>query len=425
MPEKDVIVTRDLNEVAKIHSNPKYASYRCEVVDGEYRFYAPNGKKDNIIYFYHGGVESDFDISQLDVLRKSQKQQKKTTDYAGFYMYGEQNYEDAVLYAIQENELKNTDTKGVVKISMPSDIKIYHVPPFTITRITKEQIEQLQQQGYDLIAGSMLGKTEYVLLNKDKIIDMQFQSLDIKREMKQEEKYVALEQLEPLLSESGYMCLGHGTSRSGDSDEIVDSIFKEGLRTKDNSLYYTTVILSTPTPEFKKMHQESGLPEPSIDQLKEQFHHWKHLDSKKIIIARIPKAYINEMGDISDLDGERYGAFYTEKQMPNKVVYYLNPKFIVGCYDVEKQMVKLNPRFEKEFTQETIVAMAAGHKKALEKLQKRLDRVAMPFATHKQDSNLTQIATQTGPTFDNFDADDIDWDALDFDWDDPGVGKGK
>ena len=55
----------------------------------------------------------------------------------------------------------------------------------------------------------------------------------------QEETYVTLEQLEPLLSESGYMCYGHGTGRKGNSDEVVDSIFNEGLRTKNNSLYNT------------------------------------------------------------------------------------------------------------------------------------------------------------------------------------------
>ena len=39
---------------------------------------------------------------------------------------------------------------------------------------------QLQQQGYDLIAGKMLGKTEYVLLNKGKIKGMSFESMDMR-----------------------------------------------------------------------------------------------------------------------------------------------------------------------------------------------------------------------------------------------------
>lgn len=280
MPEKDMIATRDFNEVAKIHSDPKYASYRCEVVDGEYRFYAPK---------YH-----------------------------------------------------------------PTD------------------------------------------------------------------RYVPLEQLEDILSQTGYLCLGHGTGRSGDSDEVVNSIFREGLRTKNNSLYNTTIGLSTPTPEIKEDYAKSGMPEPSLDRLKDVLNHWQHLDSKKIIIVRIPTEYINMMGDRGDADGELFRAFYQERVQPNgKVTYYLDPKFIVGCYDVEKQMVRVNSGFEKEFTEETIVAMKAGYKKALEKTEKRLERFSMPFVTNQHKDEHASVVAPTDHVFDSFDDDD------DIEWDDPGVGKGK
>lgn len=46
--EKDFIATKDPNEVARIHSNPQYASWRFEYVDGEYRFYSPNYQKQNL-----------------------------------------------------------------------------------------------------------------------------------------------------------------------------------------------------------------------------------------------------------------------------------------------------------------------------------------------------------------------------------------
>lgn len=185
--QQDFIVTKDVNEVARIHSNPQYVNWKYEFVDGEYRFYSPDYKKQGTITFYHGGAEPDFDISKLDVLRGSQKQQNGNNSYAGFYMYGEQNHDDAIKYAMEENSLKNTNTKGVVAITMPSDIRVYNVPPFTITRITPEQIQQLQQQGYDVIAGSMVGKTEYILLNKGKIINMQFQPLEVKQEIVRQE----------------------------------------------------------------------------------------------------------------------------------------------------------------------------------------------------------------------------------------------
>lgn len=45
--EKNFIATKDPNEVARIHSNPQYASWRFEYVDGEYRFYSPNYQNQN------------------------------------------------------------------------------------------------------------------------------------------------------------------------------------------------------------------------------------------------------------------------------------------------------------------------------------------------------------------------------------------
>lgn len=419
--QQDYIATKDINEVAKIHSDSKYINWRYEFVDGEYRFYSPNYKKQETITFYHGGVEPDFDVSKLDVLRSSQKQQNNNNSYVGFYMYGEQNYNDAIKYAMQENHLKNTNTKGVIAITMPSNIKIYNVPPFTISRITLEQIQQLRQQGYDVIAGSMVGKTEYVLLNKDKIINMQFQSIDIKNKIteemapipidKVEETYATLEQLESLLSESGYMCYGHGTGRSGNSDEIVDSIFSEGLRTKDNSLCYTTIGLSTPTPEIKEQYKELGIAEPSVEDLKKQFNNWQHQDSKKIIIARLPIEYINRMGDQSDLDGEMFGAFYNEElRSDGKLIYYLDPKFIIGCFDVEKQLVRLNKNFERTLSPESINKLQKNYQKAFEKTKARLDRVESSFI-NKEDSKkiIQQEIVQDYGMYDSFDFPEIEW----------------
>lgn len=416
MPEENFISTKDLNEVARIHSDPKYASWRYEVIDGEYRFYSPNYQKQQVITFYHGGAEPDFDITKLDVLRTSEKQQKRNTDYAGFYMYGEQSYQDAIKYAQQENSLKNTSTKGVVKITMPSDLKVYTVPPFSITRITKDQIRQLQQQGYDLIAGSMIGRTEYVLLNKDKIITMEFQKLENKKELNVEEKpqqqtieedtYVTLEQLEPLLSESGYMCYGHGTGRKGNSGEVVDSIFNEGLRTKNNSLYYTTIGLSTPTPEIKEQLKELGMPEPTIKDLKNQFNNWQHQDSKKIIIARVPTEYINKIGERSDLDGEMFGAFYTQKLQPNgQATNYLDPRFIVGCFDVDKQAVRLNKKFEKTLSQSTIEQLKEKYKATLQKTKDRIKRASLPPIQQSEEVNISnnQESTSLIDSYDSFD----------------------
>lgn len=266
MPDGDFISTKDLNEVARIHSNSQYANWRYEYVDGEYRFYSPNHKKQNM----------------------------------------------------QTNSNEKDET------------------------------------------------------------------------------YVTLEQLESLLSEPGYMCYGHGTGRKGNSDEVVDSIFIEGLRTKHNSLYYTTIGLSTPTPEIKEQYKEIGMPEPTIEDLKKQFDNWQHQDSKKIIIARVPTEYINKAGDRSDLDGEMFGAFYTQKLQPNgQATNYLDTKFIVGCYDVDKQAVRLNKSFERTLTPETIKRLKENYKKVVEKTNARKERQALGITQEEiklaQQQNQEQI----------------------------------
>lgn len=228
----------------------------------------------------------------------------------------------------------------------------------------------------------------------------------------QEETYVTLEQLEPLLSESGYMCYGHGTGRKGNSDEVVDSIFNEGLRTKNNSLYYTTIGLSTPTPELKEQFKEIGMPEPTIEDLKKQFNNWQHQDSKKIIIARIPTEYINKAGDRSDLDGEMFGAFYTQKQQPNgQATNYLDSKFIIGCFDVDKQAVRLNKNFERTLTPETIEQLKENYKKTVEKTNARRERQNLGITQEEinlSQQNQTQQVNYNTETYDNFD-DNIEW----------------
>ena len=220
--------------------------------------------------------------------------------------------------------------------------------------------------------------------------------------------YVSLEQLAPILSESGYICLGHGTGRS--SNEVVDSIFDSGLRTKDNSLYYTTIVLSTPTPELRQQYAEMGIQEPTIDGLKNQFNNWEHQESQKIIIARIPTEYINQMGDRSDRDGEMYGAFYTQRTQPDgKVTNYLDSKFIVGCFEVEKQAVRLNKSFERTLTPETIEKLKEGYKKVLEKTKARLQSYdkATIISNQQEQSTTSEVDDKYMESFD-FD-EEIEW----------------
>ena len=205
------------------------------------------------------------------------------------------------------------------------------------------------------------------------------------------EQYTSLEDLYNILNKNGFICLGHGTGRSENSDSVVNSIFENGLRTKDNSLYYTTI----------------GLDTSDVNRLKETLNNWQHLSSKKIILMRLPIEYINTIGESADLDGERYGAFFNEMQSPDgKITYYLNPKFIIGCYDVERQQVLLNNNFQEELNQEMLKELRTKLKKTLEKTKERFKRQEESLIfTNNSNYNQDNLASQTT---------DMEWDINDF-----------
>ena len=140
--------------------------------------------------FYHGGCEPDFTVEKIDILRIAEKQQKRNRNYAGFYMYGKNNRDSAFHYCQQENIRKNTTTKGVVEIELDELLNIYEMESGTITRIRQEQLIELQNKGYDLVCGKMLGKMEYVLLNKSKIKTMKFLPYDTRYSSDEEKQQI-------------------------------------------------------------------------------------------------------------------------------------------------------------------------------------------------------------------------------------------
>ena len=72
--------------------------------------------EEHVLTFYHGGVEKDFDINQIDILKSSEKQQNNNKSYVGFYMYREDNKQMAIYYAEQENIRKILTPKVLLKL---------------------------------------------------------------------------------------------------------------------------------------------------------------------------------------------------------------------------------------------------------------------------------------------------------------------
>ena len=152
-----------------------------------------------------------------------------------------------------------------------------------------------------------------------------------------EEIYVTMEQLEPILSESGYSYYAPGTGRKGNDESVVDSIFEMGLRTKDNSLYKTSKQMGMPTLEMISKYQELGLNPPTLEEVENEFNNWDHKDSKKIIILRLPNEYINQSADNGDLQGEKYGAFMTLSKVKERYKKVL---------EITKKRLQAEPIFE-------------------------------------------------------------------------------
>jgi hypothetical protein len=118
---------------------------------------------ENGLTFYHGGLDPNATISDIDVFKLSSKQQKKGREYAGFYMSPDM---DENSFAIQYYSSK--PNSGLHKITLPEDSNVYEYSG-SIERIQKSELEDLYNNGYDYIAGTNLfGNPEFVLLNKNK-----------------------------------------------------------------------------------------------------------------------------------------------------------------------------------------------------------------------------------------------------------------
>ncbi len=219
-------------------------------------------------------------------------------------------------------------------------------------------------------------------------------------------RLVKFHEVVPMLIDSDYIWVGHGTGRSNDSEETINSIFENGLRTKDNSLFFASFVLSAPSEflinEYKKMDASP----PTIDTLKKQLNNWPHANSKKIVLIRVPRKYINWRGEKSDLEGEMYGAIMNEVKLDNgDIKLYVDPRFIFGYYDANIKIFRINERFEKEYTEETMSKLRKGYIKALRDSKNRLRRLKRKLVPK------VEVTTETSePNFDVVDYDEpIEW----------------
>ena len=129
------------------------------------------------------------------------------------------------------------------------------------------------------------------------------------------------------------------------SEDVVNSIFKNGLRCSHNELYWTVV--------------EFGEGSESLFREKEEMmSNWEHKGSKHIIIVSLPEIF-----HLLDVKGtalfqKRHAAFLnsiSEEQADELGIakgLYLKPEFVMGMYDTIKKDFILNDRYYENLPEE-------------------------------------------------------------------------
>jgi len=147
-PEKEFILPDEYKEVAKSY-DPLNQNTITQNTDD--------------IVFYHGGLDKNATVADIDPLRLAQRQNKKGRSYAGFYMSPDLEEGSWALKYARENP-----NAGLHEIRLPSNAKGYKYEG-SMERIKQSVLKDLQKQGYDYIEGTNLfGQPEYVLLNTEK-----------------------------------------------------------------------------------------------------------------------------------------------------------------------------------------------------------------------------------------------------------------
>ncbi len=149
-----------------------------------------------------------------------------------------------------------------------------------------------------------------------------------------------LSTLKDMLKEDGFIVLCHGTNLS--MEEIEQKIMKDGLYAtgynEGSSLFKTTNPVDINI---------------STEELKNKLDNWPH-SSENIVFLKLPLEYFNIYADNSDLDCQKTRAFMNKTELEDgRYKYLLDPKFVVGAYNIKGENVVINPKYEQTLSEET------------------------------------------------------------------------
>jgi len=111
---------------------------------------------------YHGGLDTNLKIDEIDLDREGIQQNKSGRTYGGFYLTDQTSREWTNQYAKQRNG-------NVHAFLISSEARILIIEDKNIDRLSHDQRVDFSKM-YDIIKGhDMMGRTQYVLLSKEVI----------------------------------------------------------------------------------------------------------------------------------------------------------------------------------------------------------------------------------------------------------------
>ena len=109
---------------------------------------------------YHGGLETNLTLNEIDLDRQGTQQNKPSRTYGGFYLTDETSREWTNQYSRQRNG-------NVHAFLISSKAHVLIIEDNNIDRLSHDQRLDFSKM-YDIIKGhDMMGRTQYVLLNKE------------------------------------------------------------------------------------------------------------------------------------------------------------------------------------------------------------------------------------------------------------------
>lgn len=161
-------------------------------------------------------------------------------------------------------------------------------------------------------------------------------------------------EIESKFSNSSNFYYGHGIG--GYNQNVIDSIFKNGLRCSHGQLEFTTLTLGQGSPTLFQENEEL-------------INNWQHKGSRQIIIASLPKAFhvIDVMG--TPLYGKRQAAYcysISNEQAQELGIgsgLYLKPEFVLGVYDADEKSFTSNEQYYENLPEEEQQKLMADTKR--------------------------------------------------------------